>query len=380
MRIGIDATHITNRSGTGYYTQKLIEFLGRADGENRYVLFCPNGYAEHLERPGMFDYPNFRVIELTAESSVAIALWRQFALPRHIEKLGIELFHFPSFIASLRIDVPSVVTVHDLCFALFPESFSVLRGAYYRFMIPRSVRRCDSVIADSESTRNDVVKRLPVDAYRVGAVHLGVDPARFYHVADETKRANLRERHDFPDEFILYVGTLEPRKNIPRLIRAFAYGVVAKGLPHHLVIAGRKGWKYDEIFREVRALNLEDKVTFPGYIEPAELATLYSMARALAYPSLYEGFGLPCLEAMSCGTPVVTSDRSSLPEIMDDCGLIVDPTSVDSIAGALHKICSDNECRRELSERGNKRARHFSWLTTAKKTVEIYNRTIADAS
>ena len=380
MRIGIDATPITNLSGTGYYTQKLVEFLGRADSENRYILFCPNGYAEHLEHPGMFDYPNFRVIELKIESPAAIAFWRQFSLPGHIKKLGIDLFHFPAFIAALRIDIPSVVTVHDLCFELFPEAFSALRARYYRFIIPRSVRRCDAVIADSESTRKDVLEHLRVDSSRVGVIHLGVDPARFYHVGREEERARLRERYDLPDDFILYVGALEPRKNLPRLLKAFSHGVVSKGLPQHLVIAGRKGWKYGEIFREVRALGLEDRVIFPGYIEPARLATLYSIARALAYPSLYEGFGLPCLEAMSCGTPVVTSDRSSLPEIVGDSALIVDPTSVDSIAGALHDICSDDDRRRELSARGVERARHFSWLTTAKKTVEIYDRIIAEMS
>jgi glycosyltransferase involved in cell wall biosynthesis len=380
MRIGIDATPITNRSGTGYYTQKLIEFLGRADSENRYVIFCPNDYAAHLEHPGMFDYPNFRLVNLRVGASVPIAIWRQFALPKHAKKLGIDLLHFPSFIASLRIDIPSVVTIHDLCFELFPEAFSALRRTYYSLIIPRSVRHCDSVIADSESTRNDILKHYAIDHGSVSAIHLGVDPVRFYHIADKDEHARLREQYNLPERFILYVGTLEPRKNIPRLIRAFAYGVASKSLPHHLVIAGRKGWMYDEIFREVRLLNLEKKVHFPGFVKPSQLAALYSMARSLAYPSLYEGFGLPCLEAMSCGTPVITSNRSSLPEFVQDCGLIVDPTSVDSIAAALYRICSDDEFCGNLSERGIQQARHFSWLTTAKKTLEVYNRTIADAS
>ncbi len=376
MRIGIDATPIINHSGTGYYTQKLIEFLGRADGENKYVLFCPNGYAAELEHPGMFDYPNFRIIELRSRGQAALALWKQFSLPTQIRKLGIDLIHFPSFIASLRTDIPSVVTVHDLCFTLFPEAFSLLRRPYYNFIIPRSARHCNTVIADSESTRSDILKHLARGNGDVQTIHLGVDPVRFYHVAEESERESMRERYGLPKDFILYVGTLEPRKNIPRLIRAFGYGVVSKGLPHHLVIAGRRGWLFDDIFNEVKSLDLEGRVHFPGYIPPSHLAALYSMARSVAYPSLYEGFGLPCLEAMSCGTPVITSDRSSLPELVEDCGLIVDPTSVDSIAAALQKICSDDECHRLLSERGPHRASHFSWLTTAKRTVDVYNRTI----
>jgi glycosyltransferase involved in cell wall biosynthesis len=328
----------------------------------------------------MFDYPNFRLIELRAGTPASIALWKQFSLPRHIDKLEIELFHFPSFIASLRLDIPSVVTIHDLCFKLFPKAFSALHRSYYRFIIPRSIRHCQSVIADSESTRSDILKHFELEGDTISTIHLGVDPVRFYHIADQDERASLREQYDLPEHFILYVGTLEPRKNIPRLIRAFAYGVAAKGLPHHLVIAGRKGWMYNDIFREVRSLNIEEKVHFPGFVEPSQLGVLYSMARALAYPSLYEGFGLPCMEAMSCGTPVVTSDRSSLPELIEDCGLIVDPNSVNSIAGALNKICSDDEYHRDLSVRGIQRARHFSWLTTAKKTVDVYTRTLAEAS
>ncbi|MBI4831275.1 MAG: glycosyltransferase family 4 protein [Candidatus Lindowbacteria bacterium] len=379
MRIGIDATPITNRSGTGYYTQKLIEFLGRADCENEYFLFCPSEYASHLERPRMFDYPNYRIIIVRARGQAAQAAWKQFNLPRQIHELGIELFHFPAFIASLRAEVPSVVTVHDLCFALFPETFSLLRRPYYKCVIPRSVRRCEAVIADSDATKEDIHRHLHIGNGRVRTVHLGVDPVRFYHVSEENERERLRRQYSLPAHFILYVGTLEPRKNIPRLIRAFAYGVASKGLPHHLVIAGRKGWLFDEIFREVRALSLGSLVHFPGHIASADLSVLYSMARAFVYPSLYEGFGLPCLEAMSCATPVVTSNRSSLPEVVGDSALLVDPTSVESIANALRKVCSDDGCHRDLSERGQRRASRFSWLTTAKKTLEVYTRTLREA-
>ncbi|UCD57123.1 MAG: glycosyltransferase family 4 protein [Candidatus Hydrogenedentota bacterium] len=379
MRIGIDATPISNRSGTGYYTQKLIEFLGRADSENEYLLFCPTGYLSYLEHPGMFEYPNFRIIEVFTRGQLSQSMWKQFWLPRQIRRLGIDLFHFPSFIASLRAEVASVLTVHDLCFALFPEAISRLRRPYYRYVIPRSVSRCDAIIADSDSTRKDILTHLETGNGRVRTIHLGVDPVRFYHVADESERDRMRKQYSLPTDFIFYVGTLEPRKNIPRLIRAFAYGVVSKGLPHHLVIGGRKGWLFDDIFREVRALNLSEKVHFPGYIKHVDLAAVYSAARALAYPSLYEGFGLPCLEAMSCATPVIASGRSSLPEVVGDCALLVDPTSVESIADALRRICSDNEFHKGLSERGRKRASRFSWLTTAKETVEVYTRTVEEA-
>jgi glycosyltransferase involved in cell wall biosynthesis len=379
MRIGIDATPITNRSGTGYYAQKLIEFLGRADSENEYVLFCPHGYERFLERSRMFNYPNFHVERIFIAGQVGQFAWKQFSLPRLVKKYDIDVIHYPSFIASLRIDLPSVLTVHDLCFSLFPDTFSRLRQPYYRHMISRSVARCDSIICDSDSTRKDLLQRMKTKDGRIETVHLGVDPVSFFQVKDESEKKRVREKYNLPDRYLLYVGTLEPRKNIPRLIRAFEYGVVAKGLPYHLVIAGRKGWLFDAIFKEVNLLNLSDLVHFPGYVEHSDLAAVYSMAQAFAYPSLYEGFGLPCLEAMSCGTPVVTSATSSLPEVVGDYALVVDPLSVDSIAGALQKVCLDEDVIRQLSVTGIRRASRFSWLTTAKKTRDIYVRTFKEA-
>ncbi|GAB4344544.1 MAG: glycosyltransferase family 1 protein [Candidatus Abyssubacteria bacterium] len=379
MRIGIDATPITNRSGTGYYTQKLIEFLGRVDGENEYVLFCPSGYREHLEHRAMFEYPNMHVVEVREAGQAAQAAWRQFVLPRQMKRFSLEVFHFPSFISSLMARAPSVLTIHDLCFSLYPETFSAPKRYYYRYVIPRSARRCAFIIADSDSTRDDILKYLHRDGETVRTVYLGVDPVRFYHVTDRTERERVRRRYDLPDHYILYIGTLEPRKNIVRLIRAFNYGVVSKGLPHHLVIAGRKGWLFEEIFVEVRALNLSGRVHFPGFVERSDLAVVYSMARAFAYPSLYEGFGLPCLEAMSCGTPVTASNTSSLPEILGEDALLVDPLSVDSIAGALQRLCSDEACHKDLSERGPRRASRYSWMTTARQTAEIYARTLREA-
>lgn len=372
MRIGIDATPITNRSGTGYYTQKLVEFLGRADGENEYVIFCPTGYRTHLEHAGMFDYPNFQIIEVWNGNQVSQLVWKQIQLPRQVRTLGIEMFHFPAFVASLRIDIPWVVTVHDLCYFLFPETFSRIKLPYYRYFIPRSVRRSDAVISDSDSTRRDILEHFRTEKAVVETIHLGVDPVLFYQISDEARREQVRSKYSLPKNFVLYVGTLEPRKNIPRLIRAFNKGIVCRGRPYDLVIAGRKGWLFDDIFREVNALNLASRVHFPGHIRSDELAILYSMARAFAYPSLYEGFGLPCLESMSCGTPVIASDRSSLPEVVGECALLVDPLSTDSIADALTKICSDDACHERLSEGGVQRASRFSWLSTAIKTVEVY--------
>ncbi|RJP24070.1 MAG: glycosyltransferase family 1 protein [Candidatus Abyssobacteria bacterium SURF_5] len=380
MRIAIDATPIINRSGTGYYTQKLIEFLGRADSENQYVLFCPSGYQRHLERPAMFHYPNFHVEQVRIFNQGWQVAWKQLALPRLVRKFNPDIIHFPAFIASLRLDLPSVLTVHDLCYSLFPETFSRVHRHYYKYMIPRSIAHCDAIIVDSLSTRKDLLERVKTKNGSVKTVHLGVDPVTFFKVTDEERRAAVRDKYALPQLFLLSVGTLEPRKNIPSLIRAFSYGVVAKALPHHLVVTGRRGWLFDEIFREVGLLNLSGRIHFPGYVDQADLPALYSMAQALVYPSLYEGFGLPCLEAMSCGTPVIASGVSSLPEIVAQNALKVDPLSVDSIAEALNKICVDSDLREQLSEAGIRHASRFSWLTTAKKTLEVYADTRNQAS
>jgi glycosyltransferase involved in cell wall biosynthesis len=227
------------------------------------------------------------------------------------------------------------------------------------------------VIAVSESTKRDLVERYGLSPDRIDVVYNGVD-ASFQPVPADQVNA-FRTREGLPERFILFVGTLEPRKNVVRLIEAYAR--LPEGRPA-LVLVGSKGWLYDDIFARVEALSLKEKVRFAGYVSADALPYWYNAAELLAYPSLYEGFGLPPLEAMACGTPVVTSTASSLPEVVGDAALLVDPTDVEALSVAIEKVLSDEDLRRQMQAAGLAQAQHFSWETAARGTLESYRRAL----
>jgi glycosyltransferase involved in cell wall biosynthesis len=263
-----------------------------------------------------------------------------------------------------------VVTFHDLTFVLYPELHQVAKRIFFPAMMRWSARHARRIITVSESTRQDLVRTLGVSPERVTTVLSAVDadyrPATAAQVAEVCARYGLRS-----GAYLLYVGVLEPRKSIDRLVEAFArISPGADGLK--LVIAGKRGWMYDQIFAQVAALGLQDRVTFPGYVPRADLPPLYSGARAFVYPSRYEGFGLPVLEAMSCGAPVVTTNVSSLPEVAGDGALLVDPDDVPALAAALARVVHDARLREQLSSRGRTRASSFSWERCARETIRVY--------
>ena len=236
-----------------------------------------------------------------------------------------------------------------------------------------SVANANFVTADSENTRNDVVCLLDVPEHHTEVVYGGVDPA-FKRVTDETQLAAVRRRHKLQFPFILHVGTIEPRKNIPRLIRAYARLRARRRLRHKLVLAGGLGWLYQEVFHEIEATALGDDVVLTGFVPESDLPALYSLADVLAWPTLYEGFGLPPLEAMACGTPVVCSNRSSLPEVVGDAALMFPPNDVDAITDALERALFDEATRARLIERGYTRPPLFTWELAAQKLFSCFPR------
>lgn len=242
-------------------------------------------------------------------------------------------------------------------------------------MIRLSAKRASAIIADSESTRRDILRVVPIAPQKITAVPLGVSNV-FKPMRTPGAFEEIRRRYQLPARIILCVGELQARKNLPTLIRAYGR-LVQQGLTHSLVIAGRKGWMYDELFQAVQSLNLTDRVIFTGYVPEQDLPLLYNVADVFVYPSLYEGFGLPVLEAMACGIPVVTTNVSSMPEITGDAGVLVDPYDVDSMADAIRRVVVDREIHAELECKGLERARMFSWERTAKETVAVYERIAA---
>lgn len=366
MRIGFDATPLcAPRSGVGTYTINLLEHLCRQFEDDivplahRPRLWEPNGNSRS-------SIPNLR-------SSVSInkTLWMQVVLPWLLARLRTDLCHFTNGVASLWTPCPSVVTIHDMTLWLFPQHHYRRRLLAMRPFIPLAARQATAIIAVSHSTKRDIVRILRVPAPKVHVIYEAPAPC-FRPLAAGPALEAVRRRYGLPERFVLYVGTIEPRKNLVRLLEAFARLRNGGPISHAFILAGHRGWKDEAVFAAVERLKLQDAVRFLGYVPEDDLVALYNLADALAFPSLYEGFGLPVLEAMACGTPVVASPRGSLREVAGDAAIFVDPLEVESIAEGLRRVLEDAVEREELRARGLANAARFTWEATALQTRALY--------
>ena len=370
MRIAINA-QLLNReesyrgAGVSSYSQNLLTALGAEPSGHRFTAFVND--------------PSFNAANITFRRSgqflakpVARILWEQTALPLALGRMEADLVHGLVNVLPLATKVPGVVTVHDLSFVRMPEKLPPTKRFYLTRLCAASVAKAERVIAVSRQTADDLTACFGVEARKIEVVYNGV--AENFHpgVAAETEAFRLSA--GLPERFLLYLGTLEPRKNLARLVDGYARwrenDPVARDVA--LVLAGGKGWYYDEIFQRVRERGLENAVHFPGFIPGAQLPHWYRAAAAFVYPSLFEGFGLPVAEAMACGTPVLCSDAASLLEVAGDAALTFPATETDGLVQALHTLFADEELRRELVQRGLKRARRFTWERTARETVQVY--------
>lgn len=371
MHIAINAhllAHTSNfrRAGVSRYTEALLTHLGAIDHENHYRVYTTRG----LGGAALGLPPNFRVSPSalpTINPRVRIP-WEQLWAPALLRATGADVYHGVLNVVPLLCPVPSVVTIHDLSPFLFPATFRRVNRVYTRWAIRVAARRATRILAVSEATKRDIVRWLLVPPERVVVTHNACDPD--FQPPDPQRLEAFRRRTGLPERFILFVGTLEPRKNLPTLLDAYARIAAATDAP--LVIGGSKGWLYDAIFARVEALGLGDRVRFTGYLSDADLPLWYAAATVFVLPSLYEGFGIPLLEAMATGTPVVASSSSSLPEIVGDAGLIVPPTDAEALGAALLRLLGDAELRAELRERGFRQASRFSWEETARRTLAVY--------
>lgn len=369
MRIGINAQLCSASSsyrnaGISMYIRNLVRALGSIDhgcgldvflpGSNRDAF--PAGHVVHRE-PG-------------TENPLARIAWEQFVLPGLIGRLKLDVLHSPMHVLPAVCPSASVVTVLDLAFIRYPETFPGPQRRYLDFCTRRAVRKADAVIAISESTKQDIVDLIGCPADRIFTTPLAAD-ASFAPVS-AGKLEEVKRRYGITDATVLYVGTLEPRKNILRLLDAFAEVRSTIGSDCRLVLGGGKGWLYDEVFARAEARGLKESVRFVGYVPGEDLPALYASARVFVYPSLYEGFGLPSLEAMACGTPVITSNTSSLPEVVGDAGITVDPRDTEQLADSMLTVLTDDDLARGMCERGLRRAAEFSWQRTAAMTLEVY--------
>ena len=299
--------------------------------------------------------------------------WEQMVAPVAARRERIDVWHAMAFVAPLFSPCPTVVTVLDLSFLRYPEAFKAFNRLYLRSMTRASVRRASRVIAISESTRQDVIALLGVAPDRVQRVYCGVEPS--FCPAPKAEIEAFRQQKGLPERFVLNLGTIEPRKNVARLVQAYASLVASApgemaDVP--LVVAGGRGWLAGPIDACVQELGVQDRVWFTGYVPEAEKRLWYNAASCFCYPSLYEGFGLPPLEAMACGVPVIASDVASLPEVVGDAGLTVSPLDTAALAEAMRQVLLDAALHADLAARGRARALRFSWAEAARQTAEIY--------
>ncbi len=368
MDIGIDARLIHYRKGgIARYTIRLARALARVDRENTYWILQHRKHREPIVQA-----PNFRRVSMWTPTHHPL---EQFLLWVELHKVHLHVLHSPDFIPPLhKIGVRRVITVHDLAFLRYPHLLTRAAARYYG-QIDRAVRRADHIIAVSQSTKQDLMNLLGVPEKKITVIYEAADEV-FRPLPREESAAEVRRRYNLPADYILFVGTIEPRKNLNTLILAYHALRTEHHLDPPLVFAGEHGWLADEVYSLVEELDLRDRCFFLGRVSTAELVYLYNAARVLAHPALYEGFGLPPLEAMACGTPVIVSNVSSLPEVVGNAALLVDPTDVEAWTVALHRLLTDDALWNELREKGFERARQFSWEQTARETLAVYRNVV----
>ncbi|MGH9932201.1 MAG: glycosyltransferase family 4 protein [Pyrinomonadaceae bacterium] len=369
MRIAIDAHSVgTGLGGNESYATNLIEALAEIDQTNRYTLYVTKRVA--VERFSN-RWPNVSV-RSTLPHTPLIRI--PLTLSAELRRNPVDVLHV-QFTAPPFAPCPVVVSIHDLSFEHLPQTFKWRSRKQLRITVRRSAREASQVIALSEYARNDIINTYQVTPEKIIVIPLAA-PAHFKPIRNEEELQRVRQAFGIDGEYILSVGAIQPRKNLGRLVAAYARLRRAKPeakLPK-LVLAGKCAWLYDETLRAIKELELSDSVILTGYVPESDLPALYSGALCFVYASYFEGFGLPPLEAMQCGVPVIVGDQTSLPEVVGDAGLLVDPFDVDALAAAIEKVISDSNLRARLSVQGLARAKLFNWRETARQTLAVYRK------
>lgn len=373
-RIGFDATAaFTQGGGIGRYTRELLKALLESNQAYRFRIFSAAPSHEIAVPQSDFSGPQAQLRLLPLSPKWLYRIWYRLRLPVPVQLFtgGIDLFHSPDFVLPPVLgNVPTLLTVHDLSFAHFPETFTPALVNYLNRVVPWSVARAGHILADSESTKRDLLTLYGTPEEKISVLYSGVD-ANFQPVHDPEALDQVRERYSIGQApFLFTVGTLQPRKNIQMLIRAFK--PIALRSNYKLVIAGGKGWLYQQLLPEAQRQDLADRVHFIGFVDDADLPALYSAARVFVFPSIYEGFGLPILEAMACGTPVIASDASSLPEVTGEAGILLRPDDEAAWSRVMGELMEDSALRAKLREAGFRQARRFDWHRSAARLLEIY--------
>lgn len=353
MKIGIDAqTTLGQKTGFGFYVDNLTKALSKIAHHDQLELFYPNS-TDDLSTPQRW-------------------LWDQVGLPTKARKAKIDLFHQPAFSAPIFYSGKKIVTIHDVI-SLFYTDIPFYSRQYYAKWMPFSYKFTDHIITVSEHSKRDIIEKLGIPAEKISVIYEAADE-RYAHPVSAEDLKRVKTKYYLHKPFVLNVGTLNPRKNLEFLVKVFSTIKQNTKLPHQLIIAGKKGWHYDQLFKLVKDLGMEDEIIFTGYIEDEDKPALYRLADLFVFPSMYEGFGLPPLEAMMCGTPIISSNTSSLPEVVGDGGITLSPTDKSGWVSAITHLLSNDNYRQELIGKGKTQAAKFSWELCAKETLDLYHQ------
>ena len=367
-RIAIDARKLHD-FGIGTYVRNLLKQLARIDQETEYVLLCRACDTSIVNELGV----NFRAV---AEAARNYSFSEQVHIPMVLRREGVDLYHAPHYVLPPLTQCKSIVTIHDVIHLLFPQYLpNRLAHLYARASLWAAARRADRILTVSETSKHDILWRFKIPAEKVTVIYNAIDE-RFNVEPSDEQVQRVRERYQLDEQFILYVGNIKPHKNLERLIDAFDR-LRASGFPHvRLLIIGDEISKYPALRRAVHVHKLHKEVRFLGFVPIETLAVLYRLADVFVFPSLYEGFGLPPLEAMASGAPVVTSNVSSLPEVVGDAALLVDPYDSESIADGMRQLLTDDDLRATLRARGFARAKQYSWQQSIEQVHRIYGEVL----
>lgn len=375
--IGIDYTPAYEQGGgIGRLTRDLITALAHLDTETDYRLFVSGAKKIDLPPPPA---PNFQWKTTRINPKWLARIWHRTGLPLPVETFvgGVDLFHATDFTLPPSLsNTKTIVTVHDMSYVRVPDAASPKLKAYLDSVVPRSARRASHVIADSQATKDDLMEFYKLPDEKISVLLSGIDK-RYQKITNDVSLMTIRSIYNIPSQpYLFTIGTIQPRKNYSRVIRALKI-IRDRGSDLHLVIAGGKGWLEDEMYETLAETGMQDVVHLIGFAEDDHIAGLYSGAECTVIPSLYEGFGFPVLESMACGTPVVTSNVSSLPEVAGDAAIMVDPYDVEAIADAIERILDDTELRQILIQRGFEQSKKFTWENSARQLQKIYETVLA---
>ncbi len=392
MHVGIDFTAgVWQGAGIGRYTRELMGAVIAQGAGIRFTLFYAAGFPGSPPPPYLADLQQLcashratRAVPIPLPPRRLTQVWHRLRIPLPIEWLTgpLDILHAPDFVPP-PTHARTLVTIHDLSYMVHPECAVPGVAAYLRAAVPRALKQASVIIADSESTRRDLHRLLNIAPDRVIVVYPGVD-ARFRPLPPDVCEP-VRRRLNLPRRFVLFVGTIEPRKNLVRLLEAFAR-IDRATLNHRcndelfLVIAGRRGWMYQPVFDAIDRLHVRDRVQLLDFVADSDLPVVYNLAQVFVYPSLYEGFGLPPLEALACGTPVVTSDNSSLLEVVGNAALLVRADDVEALSEGMICLLTDESLRDRLRRAGLEQARRFRWEASARQIIEQYHTLSMGAS